>query len=96
MTMSKDTERFQNTLGNQPLDINLYGIDAATIRSIQLASGWQDVSDCEFVQFVVGTANSPLTPTKVYPALRYRTQGREVITPLHQVLSFSTQPQSNR
>lgn len=91
MTMTQGSQRSQGSggLADQSVDISLYGLDAASIKSLQTAAGWQSVDDCEFIQFAVGTAHSPLTPSKVYPALRYRSGGRDMVTPLNQVISFS-------
>ena len=42
-------------------------------------------------------AHSPITPTKLYPALRYRNEfGRVVRTPLSKILSFSEERQNER
>lgn len=74
--------------------INTHGLDAKRIKSIQLPDGsWHNVTDVQFVSgFAVGQANSPLTPTKLYPALRYQNEeGMTVITPLRSVVSFSEQ-----
>jgi hypothetical protein len=81
---------------SQNVDVQVAALDAKSIRSIQLPSGWQNVSDCQLTQFAVGTAHSPISPTKVYAALRYRDQsGRQVFTPLSQILSFSQDTGSN-
>ncbi|HEX5240398.1 MAG TPA: hypothetical protein VFW20_05320 [Candidatus Limnocylindrales bacterium] len=72
-------------------------IDTRQIRAIELADGWHDVQGCELVQFAVGEAHSPITPDKLYPALRYRNEtGKTVRTPLSKILSFSEEPQSLR
>ena len=72
-------------------------VDCAQIRAIELADGWHDVSGCELVQFAVGEAHSPITPTQLYPTLRYKNEfGKMVRTPLSKVLSFSEEPQSRR
>ncbi len=69
-------------------------IDTKQLRSIELADGWHDISNCEFVQFAVGEAHSPIVPLKLYPALRYQNEyGKTVRTPLSQILSFSEEPQ---
>ena len=68
-------------------------IDVAQLQAIELADGWHEVKSCEFVQFAVGEAHSPITPTKFYPALRYQDRsGKTVRTPLNKVLSFSDEP----
>lgn len=73
------------------------GIDTKALRSIELADGWHDITNCEFVQFAVGEAHSPITPFKLYPALRYQNEyGKTVRTPLDKVLSFSEEPQGRR
>ncbi len=66
-------------------------IDSKNIRSLELADGWHDVSDCEIVQFAVSESHSPLAaPNQVYPALRYRNEsGTTVRTPLSKILSYS-------
>lgn len=79
--------------GSMSVDTTLLGLDAATIKSIETANGWQQVNDAEFVHFAVGTAHSPVSPTKVYGALRYRSNGQEVLTPLNQIISFSQSSQ---
>ena len=72
-------------------------IDTNDLRSIELADGWHEVTNCEFVQFAIGEAHSPITPTKLYPTLRYRNEfGKTVRTPLSQVLSFSEELQARR
>ncbi len=72
-------------------------IDTKALRSIELADGWHDISNCEFVQFAVGEAHSPITPVKLYPALRYTNEyGKVVRTPLNKILSFSEDPQGRR
>jgi hypothetical protein len=77
------------------VNVTTDAIDIHEIRAIELASGWHDVTNCELVQFAVGEAHSPITPTKLYPALRYKNEfGKLVRTPLGKVLSFSDEPQS--
>ncbi len=72
-------------------------IDTKMLRSIELADGWHDISNCEFVQFAVGEAHSPITPVKLYPALRYTNEyGKVVRTPLNKILSFSEDVQGRR
>jgi hypothetical protein len=72
-------------------------IDTAAIRAIELADGWHNVSDCELVQFAVGEAHSPIMPTKLYPALRYKNEFKTLVrTPLSKILSFSQEPQTRR
>jgi hypothetical protein len=67
------------------------------LRSIELADGWHDVTGCELVQFAVGEAHSPITPSKLYPTLRYRNEaGKTVRTPLGKILSFSEEAQVRR
>ncbi len=84
----------QRSSGN--VDVDVVGLDAQSIRSIETATGWTNVSNCSFTQFAVGTAHSPLTPTKLYSALRYTDDmGNDVITPLSQVISYSTSKSQN-
>ena len=72
-------------------------IDTREIRAIELADGWHDITNCELVQFAVGVAHSPITPDKLYPALRYNNEyGKLVRTPLSKVLSFSDEMQGRR
>lgn len=74
----------------QQVDIATAGLDVKSLRSIELASGWKNVKDCQITQFAVGQAHSPISLTKVYPSLQYTDQsGRTVFTPLRNVLSFS-------
>src|SRR3954451_15511662 len=56
---------------SQTADVTVEVMDAAAIKSIQLADGWHAVNNCEFTQFAVGKAHSPITPGKLFPALRY-------------------------
>ena len=80
-----------------PINVNVDAIDVTKLRSIELADGWHNVTNCEFVQFAIGEAHSPITATKLYPALKYRDRSsRTVRTPLSQVLSFSEEPQTDR
>jgi hypothetical protein len=70
-------------------------IDVKNIRSIELPDGWHSVRNCELVQFAVGESRSPITPFKLYPALRYQNDaGKTVRTPLSKILSFSEEQQS--
>jgi hypothetical protein len=70
-------------------------LDVREIRAIELADGWHTVSNCELVQFAVGEAHSPISPTKLYPALRYKNDFNKLVrTPLNKVLSFSDEPQT--
>jgi hypothetical protein len=70
-------------------------IDVTQLQSIELADGWHDVRGCELVQFALGEAHSPITPTQLYPTLRYVNEfGTTVRTPLSKVLSFSEEPQT--
>jgi hypothetical protein len=72
-------------------------IDVRQIRSIELADGWHNVSDCQLVQFAVGEAKSPVMPDKLYPTLRYEDEfGTLVRTPLNKILSFSEEPHGRR
>ena len=72
-------------------------IDTKQLRAIELADGWHDITHCELVQFAVGESHSPITPFKLFPALRYENEyGKTVRTPLSKVLSFSEEPQTRR
>jgi len=80
-----------------PMSVTTDAIDVTNLRSIELADGWHDVSNCEFVQFALGEAHSPITPTQLYPTLRYKNEfGKMVRTPLSKVLSFSEEQQNRR
>lgn len=75
---------------SQEVDSQLEGISPDNIRSIQLSDGWHNVTDVQLVQFAVGKANSPISPTKLYPTLKYRNeQNMQVYTQLRQILGFS-------
>ena len=79
------------------VSINIDAIDVTELKSIELADGWHDVTNCELVQFAVGEAHSPITPTKLFATLKYRDRsGKTVRTPLSQVLSFSEDSQTGR
>jgi len=72
-------------------------VDTKDLRAIELADGWHEVTNCEFVHFAVGEAQSPISPDKLYPALRYQNEfGKLVRTPLNKILSFSEEPQVRR
>ena len=72
-------------------------VDTKDLRAIELADGWHEVTNCEFVHFAVGEAQSPISPDKLYPALRYQNEfGKLVRTPLNKILSFSDEPQARR
>ena len=72
-------------------------IDTKQLRSIELADGWHETTNCELVQFAVGESHSPITPFKLYPALRYQNEyGKTVRTPLNKILSFSEETQTRR
>ena len=72
-------------------------LDTKDLRAIELADGWHEVTNCEFVHFAVGEAQSPISPDKLYPALRYQNEfGKLVRTPLNKILSFSEEPQVRR
>jgi len=72
-------------------------IDTKQLRAIELADGWHDITRCELVQFAVGESHSPITPFKLFPALRYENEyGKTVRTPIGKVLSFSEEPQPHR
>lgn len=77
------------------INVTTDALDIREIRAIELADGWHNVSNCELVQFAVGEAHSPITPTKLYPALRYKNEFNKLVrTPLNKVLSFSDEPQA--
>ena len=79
-----------STMTKTQVDSQVEGISPDQIRSIQLADGWHNVTDVKLVQFAVGKANSPISPTKLYPALQYRNeQNMQVTTALRQILGFS-------
>lgn len=40
-------------------------IDVSQLESVELPDGWHDITGCELVQFALGEAHSPITPTKV-------------------------------
>jgi len=72
-------------------------LDTKDLRAIELADGWHDITKSEFVHFAVGEAQSPISPDKLYPALRYQNEfGKLVRTPLNKILSFSEEPQGRR
>ena len=72
-------------------------VDTKDLRAIELADGWHEVTNCEFVHFAVGEAQSPISPDKLYPALRYQNEfGKLVRTPLNKILSFSEETQARR
>lgn len=83
----------QNTMTKQrsgsDVAITVQGLDPREIKTIRLSDGEHQVEDAELVQFVVGEAHSPISPTKVYPALRYVESGQEWTTPLSQITGFS-------
>jgi hypothetical protein len=85
------------TMQKTPISVTTDAIDAKEIRALELPDGWHDISNCELVQFAVGEAHSPISPSKLYPALRYQNEfGKLVRTPLSQVLSFSQEGQARR
>lgn len=70
--------------------INTKALDVTSVRSIQLADGWHNVEECNFIQFAVGEAHSPVIPTKLYPTLWYVNEfGQQTFTPLGSILSYS-------
>lgn len=73
----------------QQVDVQTAALDVKTIKSIELPSGWVNVAQCQLTQFAVGQAHSPISPAKLYPTLRYTSNGKEVFTPLRNILSFS-------
>jgi hypothetical protein len=75
----------------QAVNVSTEALDVKSIKSIQLSDGWHQVESCELVQFAVGVAQSPISPQKLYPTLRYRdkTSGAIVRTPISNILSFS-------
>lgn len=67
-------------------------LDSRSIKSIQLADGWHNVTNCEVVPFAVG--NSPVY--SFFPTLKYRNEDQqEVYTPLKQILGYSQTPSSS-
>ncbi len=79
------------------VNVTTDAIDTKQLRSIELADGWHDISNCQFVQFAVGEAHSPITPVRLYPSLRYTNEyGKVVRTPLSKILSFSEDSQGRR
>lgn len=69
---------------------NTDALDVKKIRSIELADGWHNVTNCEYVQFAIGVAHSPVNPSKYYPSLRYKNETNKTVrTPLSQIISFS-------
>lgn len=77
----------------QSVDVTTEAIDVSSLKSIEVAGeGWRDIQNCELVQFAIGIAHSPISPQKLYPTLRYQdSKGKQVRTPLSNVLSFSTE-----
>jgi hypothetical protein len=79
------------------MNVTTDALDVREIRAIELPDGWHDVNSCELVQFAVGEAHSPISPTKLYPALRYKDQfGKVIRTPLAKILSFADEPAGRR
>lgn len=77
------------------VNVTTDAIDIKDLRSIELADGWHEVRNCELVQFAVGESHSPITPSRLYPALRYQNEyAKTVRTPLSKILSFSDEPQT--
>lgn len=82
------------TFTSSDVNVKTEGLDFKNIRSIEMTDGWHDITDCEFVQFAVGIAHSPMSPTKLYPTLRYKNEyGRTTWTPLSNILSYSGETQ---
>lgn len=85
------------TMTQTQVKVTTDAIDTQEIRAIELPDGWHDIRNCELVQFAVGESHSPITPTKLYPALKYQNEfGKVVRTPLRKILSFSEEPQARR
>jgi len=85
------------TMTQTQVKITTDAIDPRNVRAIELADGWHDITECELVQFAVGESHSPITPSKVYPALRYKNEFSKLVrTPLNKVLGFSEEPQNRR
>src|SRR4051812_36212554 len=96
MAMARETERSSQSGSTsqsqkaQFADTSVYGLDAKSIKSILLPSGWVSVRDAELVFGAIGTAHSPVSPTKLYPTLKhFDAQGNELFTPVRQILSYS-------
>jgi hypothetical protein len=84
MTM---TERSSSS---QTGESSFKALDVKRLRSIQLTTGWVNVKEASITHFGIGEAHSPVMPAKVVPTLRYRDQnGKQIYTPLSQILSFS-------
>ena len=85
------------TMTQTNVKVTTDAVDTKDLRAIELADGWHEISNCEFVHFAVGEAQSPISPDKLYPALRYQNEfGKLVRTPLNKILSFSDEPQARR
>jgi hypothetical protein len=90
-----EVSRMSVSSPTQQLNVVNEGIDVKSLKAIELATGWHDVQNCALVQFVVGEAESPITPQRTYSALRYNDEsGRTVFTPMRQILSYSSQDKS--
>jgi hypothetical protein len=85
------------TMTKTNLKVVTDALDTKEVRAIELADGWHDITNCEFVHFAIGESQSPIYPDKLYPSLRYQNEfGKLVRTPLNKILSFSEEPQARR
>lgn len=80
------TSQTMNQIGQSGSSSQGESLDSSSIKSIQLADGWHNVSNCEIVPFAI--SNSPVY--QYFPTLKYNNENnQEVYTPLKQVLGFS-------
>lgn len=87
---TQDRSSTQSPSSNQGNSIQVTSIVPDQVSSILLADGWHKVENCRFTHFALAEGMSPPQPNKLYAAIQYRdgTTGKNVITPLSQVLSF--------
>jgi hypothetical protein len=77
-------------VSSQEVNAKLQGINVSSITSIRLPEGQVQVSNCEFVHFSLGIAQSPIEAQRFVPALRYKDQsGKYWTTPLKQIYGYS-------
>lgn len=83
---------------SQEVNVQVEAVSPDKIKTLRLADGDHQVSDCTIVQFAVGESHSPITPGKLWPYVRYTDEltGQQFWTPFGAVLGLSVdQPSSS-
>ncbi len=80
------------TASMQDTKVKVESNTPSQIRAILLADGnWHKPVNCELIQYAIGEAHSPVTPSKLYSYLKFTEDGREYKVSFDKVMAFQTE-----